>query len=455
MDDLAFMRREELLGAPMATLTRRAETPEAKSLVEAVLAVLEDHETHQSTRQRKRTKDAQRGFERAIEAFLGDLHLGARKAKGGWVYRSLHTKSFSGQEVGYRPFTAMVDSMEGLGLIEIVPGFNATKTIQWEGGPTSRYQLGKAARFRATQARLDLASRTGVEVNQYGKHFQEPTPRALVALKDSSVRIGRDKVPGRPMEFVRTPTVERIEEQVQFINEFWKGIKLSGGSHQGFYRGFNLGDHPSFNWNKGGRLYSNGEDSYQRLKQRDRFRMTFDGEPVAQIDIRASYLTILHGKLGVPLEASGDLYAVPSFPRDVVKAWLVATLGSRGHLKRWPPKQAQAFMENTGQNLSQTYPIKAVRAAMIAKYLVLAQWGQVDIDWADLMFAESEAVIGSMVHLITVFQVPALPVHDSLLVPVSKIDHCIHSLTPSYMVHCKIRPQLKVNEPEWDWAVSI
>ena len=68
MDDLAFMRREELLGAPMATLTRGAETPEAKSLVEAVLAVLEDHETHQSTRQRKRTKDAQRGFERAIEA---------------------------------------------------------------------------------------------------------------------------------------------------------------------------------------------------------------------------------------------------------------------------------------------------------------------------------------------------------------------------------------------------
>jgi hypothetical protein len=56
-------------------------------------------------------------------------------------------------------------------------------------------------------------------------------------------------------------------------------------------------------------------------------------------------------------------------------------------LKRSPPKQAKAFMENTEQNLSQTYPIKAVRAAMIAKYPVLAQWGQVDIDWADLMFA--------------------------------------------------------------------
>jgi hypothetical protein len=439
----------------MATLTRTAATPEAQGFTEAVLAVLEDYEATTGTRKRGRSKEAQEGFLRALAAFLGDLLKGAKMTQGRWVFRSRHATSFSHKEVSYRAFKAVTNSMEALELIEVIGGFNATKTIHWEGGPTSHYQLGKAARFRATQTLLDLASRSGVEVNQYGKHFQEPTPRALVVLKDSSVRIGRDKVPGRPMEFVRTPTVERIEEQVQFINEFWKGIKLKGGTHQGFYRGFNLGDHPNFNWNKGGRLYSIGEDSYQRLKQRDRLRMTFDGEPVAEIDIRASYLTILHGKLGVPLKASGDLYEVPGFPRDVVKAWLVATLGSKGHLKRWPPKQAKAFMENTGQNLSQTYLIKAVRAAMLAKYPVLAQWGQVDIDWADLMFAESEAVIGSMVHLITVFQVPALPVHDSLLVPVSKIDHCIHSLTPSYMVHCKIRPQLKVNEPECDWAVSI
>ena len=87
---------------------------------------------------------------------------------------------------------------------------------------------------------------------------------------------------------------------------------------------------------------------------------------------------------------------------------------------------------------------------MIARDTALAQGGRVDIDWADLMFAESEAVIGSMIHLIMVFQIPVLPVHDSLLLPLSKIDHCIHSLTPSYMVHCKIRPQLNVNKSEYD-----
>lgn len=439
----------------MATLTRTAATPEANDLVEAVLAVLEDHETARGTRKRGRSKEAQVGFLRALEAFLGDLLKGAKMTQGGWVYRSRHAKSFSGKEVGYRPFVAISEAMESLGLVEVIGGYNATKTIQWDGGPTSRYQLGKAARFRATQVLLGLASRVGVEVKHAGKHFQESRPRALVVLKDSSIRVGRDKVPGRPMEFARTPPVQRIEEQVRRINEFWEGVELKGGTHQGFYRVFNMGDHPSFNWNKGGRLYSVGEDSYQRLKQQERLRMTFNGEPVAEIDIRASYLTILHGKLGVPLEASGDLYEVPGFPRNVVKAWLVATFGNQGHLKRWPEKQAKAFLEDTGRSLSHTYPIKAVRAAMVAKYPVLAQWGQVDIDWADLMFAESEAVIGSMIHLITVFQAPALPVHDSLLVPVSKIEHCIHSLTPSYMVHCNIRPHLKVNEPEYELSVSI
>jgi hypothetical protein len=82
----------------MATLTRRAETQEAKALVEAVVAVLEDHEASQGTRERKRNKGAQRGFERAVEAFLASLLLAARKPKGDWVYRTRHAKSFSGEE---------------------------------------------------------------------------------------------------------------------------------------------------------------------------------------------------------------------------------------------------------------------------------------------------------------------------------------------------------------------
>jgi hypothetical protein len=419
--------------------------------LEAVLAVLEDHETHQGTRRRKRTNEAQRGFNRAVEAFLGSLFLGARKAKGGWVYRSRHAKSFSGEEVGFRPFTTVVDAMESLGLIEIAKGFNATKIIQWEGCPTSTYQLGKAARFKATQVLLDLGSRAGVEVSKSGKHFQEPRPTELVILKDSSRRVGKDKIPGQPMPIIRTHKVERIENEVRLINTFLEGIDIQGGTHRGFYTVYNMGDVPGFAWNKGGRLYSVGVDSYQRNKGTERLKMTLDGEAVAELDIRASYLTILHGKLGMPLKADGDdLYVVPGIDnRDIVKGWLIATLSKKGHLKKWPWEQAKAFLKGNGQDLEQAYPIQAVKEAMVTKYPVLGSWGQIEIDWADLMFAEAEAIRGAMIQLIKMYQVPSLPVHDSLLVPVSAIHLAMDALKDSYKYHCNIDPRIKIKPEIW------
>jgi hypothetical protein len=45
-------------------------------------------------------------------------------------------------------------------------------------------------------------------------------------------------------------------------------------------------------WKKGGRLYSSGEHCYQRLSETERLKMTIKGEPVAEIDIKASFLTI-------------------------------------------------------------------------------------------------------------------------------------------------------------------
>lgn len=441
-------KRKDLLDAPMATLTRRAGTVAAQTLVKAVAEAIESHEASTDPRQRSRSRAVQASFLRALEGLLGDLLMRAKISPGGWVYRSRHAKSFSGGEVKYRQFVVVTEAMEALGLIEIVDGFNAMKTIQWEGGPASQYQQGKAARYKAASVLLDLASRTGIEVKDAGHHFQETRPRNLIILKDSSRRFGRDKIPGKHMPVPRTPQVERLEEQVRLINDFLDGVDIQGGNHAGFYRGFNLGDLPSFDWNKGGRLYSVGDDSYQRLKERDRLRMTLNGEPVAEIDVSASYLTVLHGRLGYPLEAEGDLYEVSGIPRGIVKGWLVATLSSTGHLKRWPRDQVEAFRAETGKNLSETYPIKTVREAMLAKYPVLHQWGQVNLDWGDLMFLESEAVIGAMIHLIKVYEIPTLPVHDSLLVPASRVGQCKNLLVDHYRYQCKIEPRDTIDYPE-------
>ena len=58
--------------------------------------------------------------------------------------------------------------------------------------------------------------------------------------------------------------------------------------------------------------------------------MTIGGEEVVEIDINASYLTILHGMAGYPLPNRDDLYAIGGYNRTIVKAWITATIGHHG-----------------------------------------------------------------------------------------------------------------------------
>jgi hypothetical protein len=63
------------------------------------------------------------------------------------------------------------------------------------------------------------------------------------------------------------------------------------------------------------------------------------------------------------------------------------------------------------------------------------------------MWLESEAVVSTMVQLMQIQDAPSLPVHDSLLVPVSHEEWAKVYLTTSYRYHCKVTPYLQVHPP--------
>ena len=76
------------------------------------------------------------------------------------------------------------------------------------------------------------------------------------------------------MEFARTPRVEQLEGHIRELNEFFAEQNLRGGSHEGYVRLFHNGDDPYFDWNLGGRLYSQHyNDSYQVLSANTRAAM--------------------------------------------------------------------------------------------------------------------------------------------------------------------------------------
>jgi hypothetical protein len=109
-----------------------------------------------------------------------------------------------------------------------------------------------------------------------------------------------------------------IVELNEFIDQF---VIRAGGTHRGYYRQFECGDHQQFECNLGGRLYSqDGKHSYQQLAGVERRKMTINGKPVCEVDVRASTLTIFQASVGQPLDFSNnpdlDPYALPGLDRD-------------------------------------------------------------------------------------------------------------------------------------------
>lgn len=145
-------------------------------------------------------------------------------------------------------------------------------------------------------------------------------------LKDTSVWDDGGKSSGRLLDITYTDKVTELERRVSDLNDFIDGFDTP--FHSSYISQFECGDHPLFDWNLGGRLYSVGEDNYQQLGGAERARIRINGKPTCELDIRASNLTIFQALVGQPLDFVNnpglDPYTLPGLPREVVKAFITA-----------------------------------------------------------------------------------------------------------------------------------
>ena len=87
----------------------------------------------------------------------------------------------------------------------------------------------------------------------------------------------------------------------------------------GFRRLFNEGDRADFDYNHGDRLNHADSGGCIRMLKGKRGFIKIDGEGIVEVDINASYLTIMHGLKQQPLPNRADIYAIGDLPREVVK----------------------------------------------------------------------------------------------------------------------------------------
>jgi hypothetical protein len=183
----------------------------------------------------------------------------------------------------------------------------------------------------------------------------------------------------------------------------------------------------SIRWDRGGRLYAAPTNfSYQSLSPEERLQIRLNGEEVAEIDIKASHLTLAYKLLGKSL--AGDLYerneddpyAIDGLPRPVVKLFVTAMFGAGRMPERWPQGARERLSKSTKGRKPldlRRYKVSEVKEAVLRRHPVVSDLSE--IEWGRLQFIESEAVIRAALRLKREFSVPSLPVHDSLIVPIS------------------------------------
>jgi hypothetical protein len=443
---------DELEFAPLANLRGSAESSEAKALASHLAERFPRKPGDRAKPYaRIKTKEA---YENANAAFLAEL-LAAHgdEYRGGWIRCSLDKRKRTGQRVTSRLFDDVRTSWVAGGLVLTVKGYPGALAF---GNPGPSH--GKMTRYKATPKLLQVCAAYGIKPENVTEHFrlEYEMPSELVQLTSPSRR---------------TPTTLRttkLRSEVAELNDFFAKHALTHPTirHIGWVRKFHLAHHPDFRWNKGGRLYSQppGKNSnYQNVGENTRLEMKIDGESVAEIDIGSSYLSIFYAWNDLQLDPNKDAYRGILGPsevdRQVAKFWINASFGNSALIKKWT-KELKGDLQDrlVKKDLKPSrfdpklYPIKAVCEKVLQRHPLLDRWGDKIRgrvrDYGDLMFTESEVIVGSMLILMREHGVPSMPVHDSLIVPRSRRKLAEDVLRDRFRMETGVIPRLDYNDPE-------
>lgn len=418
------------------SLLHVAETPEAVALVAAAAALAGAQE------QRKRPRGAveMTKLREAVGAVLGGVLAVAWKTDG-LVYRSMRRDAFIGERVAYRQARAALYGLRDAGLIRHYPGISFDRAALFDGPPVWE---GIAARYGATDALRALAAAHGIGPDNVGVAFRIDWPAKPPKVADGVVmRALSSRLPGErrkrkddrlPLDMADATTRELLDG-VKTANAVLAGHHFTGCTPPVLFRTFRQ------DFTLGGRWITAGAMPIQRMNAAERLHIQIDGLSVAEVDVRASQLSILAAFAGMAELADGDPYAFPGAPwwglpnaRDVVKGVAVAALGAGKLPARWPMGMRDKLAIPDGLEVAD------IAAALKARYPFLARAPDVlgvPRNLVGLRLQALEAAALSMaLGCAWAADVPAVPVHDSVLVPSAAARLAAGWLQEAYRAQC-------------------
>ncbi len=346
------------------------------------------------------------------------------------------------QPMGHRRYWAILDALEAAGLAGKLDGIKSPGANQDGKGQLS-------AAVWPTDELVRMAAGHGVTVETRKADWRSDATQRTVAADYTEAEMVSCKpavtwgaLPVPPSPDALAEMVE-LRRAVAAINRENATADIRGAGHTAtLVRRF------KHSLAFGGRFYA----PVCSMSPEDRQRITINGEAVAEVDLKASQLTLLLGITG-HREAPIDAYDFPGIPRPAVKEWVVQTLGSGAPVRTWSG--------NTDGAVARVRP-RVVREAVLARYGFLADLpGLVPVDLFDGIpqkahgvaagqwCVQREAAILTRAMLaLTAAGVPVLPVHDAVIVPVSEAERARAALTAAFVNLAGIVPRLTIDRPD-------
>jgi hypothetical protein len=175
--------------------------------------------------------------------------------------------------------------------------------------------------------------------------------------------------------------------------------------------------------------------TYQNIKRKLRRDIIINGEETYEINVKCSHPNVLGALMGTPIANGHDIYMSTTIDRQLVKAFVTQNMGSNKSPRRWSDEVIEKFnkdaIKHGTENLLLKHKFRDVKSAAFLNFPLLARWNDLPYRWGDLQFIESEAVLDAVYMLATKYNVPSLPVHDSLIVPKSMV-----SIAKAVLIDC-------------------
>ncbi|MBE7635247.1 hypothetical protein GUA87_00190 [Sneathiella sp. P13V-1] len=330
-------------------------------------------------------------FWKTIDSIICDLAYQHLLGEGEFLYMSLRSSAYKAsryqlQNVSY---TAVKDAFDillsnDLQMIEAKFGYQGGKGYS-----------GRSTRIRPSDRLSKIIDFFGLTLSDFGEADNKET----IVLRDEKEN---PTSLAKLTEYEDTPTTIRMRQEMTLINDFIGSLDVTC-PHQhdpnatDLVRIFNNSD-----FNLGGRLYRGW---WQTMPYRERVNIEINGMETVELDFCELHPTMLYAEVK-DAQLPKSAYEIDDMSRKEAKVLFNAMLNAKRELSNWP-KDLEG--ESMKMSLEQAQTTIKSHHSGIGSFFHSGKG-------LELQRNDSDLIVATILDLMR-RGIPALPIHDSLIVP--------------------------------------